>query len=440
MSANPRSRSFTYQALEYSQSNNASSPTFLIFHAAARDIVDWADVDRLQPENRKGAQRPLRELKVNKVAQFLAANPRNTIPTSVVIALDSSAVTFNGKSESGGAGKHGTLKISMAGSSKPGLIIDGQHRVYGAAKFSATTQLNVVAFLGGDDAERAFQFVVINNSGARVSQSHIKALNLNFDKAKLNSRLIQSAGLALGLDDEKYDDLQAIDATQPFKGLLAMPTNPGGFITPNAIESALAETKDRSALLGIEDLERDVFLAIWSTIKKLRPAVWTSKSRLLQKVSIYALTVYVLDSMIARQRNSDDPIDFTEVEVLHKQVERLVGRIPEMFWATEWTEKGLDTSSGRAKVVEALQLIDSNVRFHRHWYDSVSFIDPALLANAEEDSRAVPAKRKSLKSKKAAKGQTIENQPTTSKAGKKIAKATSKVVGKKKNSGKLAKK
>src|SRR4030095_15257648 len=117
-------------------------------------------------------------------------------------------------------------------------------------------------------------------------------LNLNFDKDTLNARLIESAGLALALGEEKYDDLQTIDGTEPFKGLLQWPTNSDGFIPPNAVESALAETRDGAALLGIEDLEREVFLAIWMKIRELRAAVWAPypKSRLLLKVSIWALT------------------------------------------------------------------------------------------------------------------------------------------------------
>ncbi len=50
--------------------------------------------------------------------------------------------------------------------------------------------------MGGDDAERAFQFVVINNSATRVKKDQIKALNLNFDKDALNTRLIENAGFA----------------------------------------------------------------------------------------------------------------------------------------------------------------------------------------------------------------------------------------------------
>lgn len=382
---------FTYDALSYTQRDDAGAPRFVVFHAAAKEIAQWADVDRLSVDNKTGAQRPLRKLKVGKVARFLRADTANTIPTAVVIALDSASAKFSNGNKDASCGR---FQLTMGeGGRKPGLIIDGQHRVFGALQFAADTQLNVVAFLGGDDAERAFQFVVINNSAAKVSKDHIKALNLQYDPAKLNKRLIGSAGVAMGVSDEKYEDLALLDSSPPFKGLIEWPTNEHGFIAANALEGALAETKDRAHLLGIEGLEIDVFLQIWTKIHALRKSLWkpVPESRLLMKVSIYALSVYILDSMVAKLRTDDLPVDYTDIDTLDNLVERVVSRIPEQFWTTEWTSKELDTASGRKTVLDALGVIDSNVRYGRTWYDGVAIIDPALLHDqvfAEPKARA----------------------------------------------------
>jgi DGQHR domain-containing protein len=365
----------------------------VLFHAAAGEINQWADVDRLGAENPTGAQRPLRRLKVGKVARYLSASRMNTIPTAIIVALDRKCVSFpQGRSESG---KAGTLVIKMTGDSRPGLIIDGQHRTFGAEKYSPDMHLNVVAFLGGDDTEAAFQFVVINNTAQRVSRDHIKALNLNYDKELLNKRLLMGAGLALGLDDTKYEDLQVMDLNQPFKGLISWPRNEDGFIPPNALESALAETRDRAARLGVEGLERDVFLALWSKVKALRPEQWRPlpKSRLLLKVSIYALTVFVLDSLVAAQTVNETPIDFTDDETLDRYVERLVKMIPAGFWTAEWSMTELDTRSGRETLVKDLQVISSNNRHGRTWYESLSTIDAGSVAGVAEAPVARRRKR-----------------------------------------------
>ncbi|GEM_PF-705927 len=368
-------KTFVYDALSYAQVSDKNAPRFVLFHAPAGDIVQWADVDRLAPQNPTGAQRPLHPLKVNKVAKYIAQDKRNTIPTAVIIALDAKSADFTPRSTKSSSG---TLTIS-SGKRRPGLIIDGQHRVFGAEKHDPEMQLNIVAMLGGDDAERAFQFVVINNTSSRVSKNHIKALNLQFDPETLNRRLLKSAGVSLGIKEGLYDDLQVIDLSPPFKGMLKLPTNENGFIPPNAIEGALAETKERSALLDIQDLELDVFLAIWDAIHDLWKDQWNSKSKLLNKVSIYAITVYVLNTLIAGQRHARRRLDFTDGDVIREEVGELMKVIPKVFWSTEWAGKELDTSLGRRMLLDALELIDANVRFKRPWYDEVSLIDPTRL-------------------------------------------------------------
>lgn len=400
MRSSSRRRVFRYKALAFSQRpNHAGAPRFILFHAPAGEVVKWADVDRIAPNNPTGAQRPLRKLKVNKVARFLSADKSNTIPTAIIVALDEESVAFEGGKGGTSSGGVGTLVIRVENEPLPGLIIDGQHRAFGADKFSPEMPLNVVAFLGGDDAERAFQFVVINNTSARVSKDHIKALNLNYDREGLNQRLLSSAGL--GLDEDKYDDLQVLDRNDPFKGLIEWPRNQDGFIPPNALESGLAETRDRVARLGIEGLERDVFLAIWSKIKELRPDEWKPwpQSHLLQKVSIYALTVFILDNLVAAQTVSEVSIDFTDDQVLGHWVEKLVRVIPPAFWTAEWTMTELDTRSGRAALVNAFQVIASNVKFGRGWYEDLSIIDPGTVSGSTFAPKRVVRRRRVAKKK-----------------------------------------
>ena len=94
----------------------------------------------------------------------------------------------------------------------------------------------------------------------------------------------------------------------------------------------------------------------------------------------------MLESMVAKQRNEDEPVDFTDEDTLTGLVTRVISRIPEEFWSSEWKVKELDTSLGRQKLLENLQIIDSNARFKRPWYDNVTFIDPTLLAGQEYDT------------------------------------------------------
>jgi len=367
-----KKNTFSYIALGYHQRpDQSSAPRFLLFHAPAGEIVQWADVDRISTDNPTGAQRPIRSLKVNKIAKFFAANKLNTIPTAIIVALDEGSLSFKSR-DPFMVSDCATVTIQVDGKDKPGLIIDGQHRAFGAAKYSGDTQLNVIAFLGGDEAERAFQFVVINNTTTRISKDHIKALNLNYNPKRLNRRLLASSGIGLGLEDTKYEDLLLIDTSEPFKHLIAWPRNADGFIPPNALESALAEVRDRAGRLAIEGFERDVFLEIWTAIKRLRKPQWNQSTRLLFKVSIYALTVFILENLITIQTMTDPPLDLTEEQGLAAAVEKIVGKIPTEFWTSEWTATELDTRSGRNILLEALQQVTSNVSHSRTWYEATS--------------------------------------------------------------------
>ena len=393
-----KSKAFQYYVLQYRQRGQVSSP-FVVFHASASEVAAWADVDRLEPNNPTGAQRPLRELKVKKVQRFLGANARNTIPTAVVVALDQAAVKFEGNADGNGGGEHGFLTIEVRPGRKPGLIIDGQHRVHGIKSFQPDMHLNIVAIIGGDDMERAFQFVVINNSATKVPKTHIQALNLQFDPEKLNKRLLESAGVTLGLTEQKYDDLQSLDVAQPFLHLIDWPTNKDGFVQARAIQGALAETRERASSLGIEDLERDVFLAMWQVIKSMYPkAVWDRYpgSRLLQNVSIVALTVFLLETMVARQRMADVPVDFSDTQEIADVVRRVLGRVPAEFWTTDWKLTELDTSSGRQKLLDELGMIDSNVRYGRPWFENLTLIDPSSVS---APVKKAPATKKRVQKK-----------------------------------------
>jgi DGQHR domain-containing protein len=378
---------YKYYALTYRQ-RGTRGPRLLIFHAPAEDIKAWADVDRMTPKNPTGAQRPLRELKYKKITRYFAAGPENTIPTAIVVALDENAVSFSGFADPArSAAQHGLLTITPKGKHKPGLIIDGQHRVYGAADAAEGIQLNVVALLGADDTERAFQFVVINNSANRVSADHIKALNLSYSVDALNKRLLQSA--RLGIQEETYESLQVIDRGEesPFRHQLKWQRNAKGFIVSNAVEAALKETRNRSELLGIGDLEIDFFLFIWSLIKKKWPHLWNERTHLLQKVSIVSLTIFILDALATHRGMSPDRVDYTVEATARQAIERAIEKIPEDFWTVQWSVKELDTRFGQDIVVRTLRLITANALNDRPWYEGLEMVSPAAVKTPKRAQR-----------------------------------------------------
>src|ERR1019366_2344711 len=177
---------FRYECLPVIQQQSENAPSFCIFHAPVADVLAWSDIRRLEEE--PGApQRRMSPAKVKAIRRFLEQDSRNTIPTSVILTLDLPEGSVEAVE---GYESFAILTFELLeGQQKPGLIIDGQHRLLGMNDFSPTTNVNVVAILGANDVEKAFQFLVINNKASKVSLDHIRALALHYEDEALKTRL-----------------------------------------------------------------------------------------------------------------------------------------------------------------------------------------------------------------------------------------------------------
>ena len=117
-----------------------ASPTFCMFYAPVGEILRWSAIERI--EARKGAvQRAMNPGRVRGVKRLFSEDKRNTIPTSVIVTLKVGAVGLRVVQTSG------SDKIELhvlafeipddvADKDKPGLVVDGQHRLLGMRDFS----------------------------------------------------------------------------------------------------------------------------------------------------------------------------------------------------------------------------------------------------------------------------------------------------------------
>ena len=136
---------FEYECLVSRQRDTVGAPTFLLFHAPAGDVLQWAAIKRLEDE--PGApQRQTSPAKVKAIRRFLDTDERNTIPTSVIVTLDLGNGEFT---EPQAPSSVARIQFEWnEGTPKPGLVINGQHRLYGIEAFDRETQVNLVAITG----------------------------------------------------------------------------------------------------------------------------------------------------------------------------------------------------------------------------------------------------------------------------------------------------
>jgi DGQHR domain-containing protein len=361
---------WTYPGTFFSQRSAAAAPKFVVFAASAGEVLQWADIERLGP-GVKGVQRRENAAKRHQIKSFFG-NQLNTIPAAVVIALD--GVAFKEGAQS--------LTIPKAsadlGAQKPGLVIDGQHRLLGISDFDPNVKVPVVAILKATDEEKAFQFLVINNKGSKVSQNHIKALALNYTRENLSERLTL-ARIALDNDLLKHVDIINSSKESPFQKRVKFPNTKGKLkkIVPEAFERALEYIESQHLpKLDDADIQRDFFVAIWrGVLRSWGKAIFDDKCRLTEKVGVICMSRYLVDRLASKADEDDFDLDLSDLDEIEVQVEKLLQRQSLEFWNAKWKGSGYDTAVGHAKVLEAIVRIFRNLKAGRDWGTDIDILD-----------------------------------------------------------------
>jgi len=368
--------SYHYPCLVYRQRpDSQDAPTFCIFHAPVAEILQWAAIKRLAEE--PGApQRRINPVKLAAIKNFLITEPKNTIPPSVILNIRLSEEEMK-RLLNPDVQLH-TLNIEVEGPQLPGLVIDGQHRLLGINEFNPDCQVTVVALLNADDAEIAFQFLVINHKATKVSGDLFRALALHYEEKQLETRL-KTARLIFNAN-LRFVGLVDVEESSPFKGIIDWGNNPEAqrIVVPAAIEASMSYIQQQKVrLLESDDVLLDFFYSIWRTVKQRWSSLWNKDSKLLKKFGVLGMTQYMTNALIASydwsQWDISDPVEVT------KQVEVLLRYQARLFWEVPWPPSSYDTRSGRALIVESLVQIARNLRAGGVWYEDVKLVDVSQL-------------------------------------------------------------
>jgi len=367
----------TYRAFSFRQ-RTTSGPELVMFHAAVKEIREWAAVAELGP-NTRGPQREQKEARVQAIAKFLDADDKNTIPSALILAFAEGKASFTASASTNKAETLGILSINL-GTSHAATIVDGQHRLFGIDSYDPEMQVAVVALLDADLVERAFQFLVINNKSSKVAATHTKALLAKMKGTPLAERL-KGARLAFDVEGIKDVDLINSDLDSPFYQTIDWSTTPAKsrMVQATSIEISL----DYIGGLGIpeyadRDICRSVFLVLWKAVKNEWPSLWIKKSRLVSKVGLICLTRFIADRITSWADNDDLDIEVTDLEQIEYQTQKIIKYMDPRFWTTPWAEKaqgGFDTNQGRERVMSAITQLYRNGRRDIAWYTDIDIIE-----------------------------------------------------------------
>ena len=318
--------------------------------------------------------------------------PEDTPPESYLAELTAELSQASTNLDSLSEERQRAVREYVEGLTKPGRILDGQHRVFGAKDVSEfEVYLPVVLLPGASTHEQVFQFYVLNNKAKPLSPTELRSTistSLSNQEIKDLYDRFKQAGVTEA-EAARWTHRANTDSGSPFLNLIDFGlTKNGGFIPENVAHQLIGkfvklprkykllyehvdQWKDDSSY----DYRLGLFFTLWHAVKEKYPNAWLKAitdrgGQLMMKATMQVLQELVLDrlntSMPARSAKGEaspfaDPDDFATA------VKSELYFLPEDFFTREWTEKGLDTSERRkflrGQMDEAIQRAGSGLGY-----------------------------------------------------------------------------
>jgi DGQHR domain-containing protein len=288
-----------------------------VFGVDGKRLHEFTTVSRVRRSSGsdlQGYQRPEVQSHIKAIRQYLES-PGAMLPNAIVLAFNSS-VRFEAAAPQGlDYITTGELIIPVDETvherDKPAWLVDGQQRS-AAIRDADISEFPVAAvgFIADGQAEQRSQFILVNST---------KPL----PKGLIHELLPETIGHL----PPKYARRQVpaylmsrlnIDADSPFRGLIATPTAPDGFIKDNSVLKMLENSLYEGALYQYRDpldgscdaeealLHLKIF---WALVRSTFEAAWLlppRKSRLTHGVGIQAMG-FAMDALTEGSRAADLP-------------------------------------------------------------------------------------------------------------------------------------
>jgi DGQHR domain-containing protein len=278
------------------------------FAIDGKRLLDFTAVSRVRRSGEgalDGYQRPEVLSHIRAIRRYVES-PGALLPNAVVLAFDSRVRFELGRRRSKVEySAMGELVIpvdeTIEDADKPALLVDGQQRI-AAIRDADISEFPIaaVAFIADGAEEQRSQFILVNNT---------KPL----PKGLIHELLPDTTGYL----PPKYARRQLpaqlmtrlnLDSDSPFRGAIATPTSPDGYIKDNSVLKMIENSLYDGALYqyrnpedGSGDVEEMVLhlKIFWSLIESMWPIEWKlipRKSRLTHGVGIQSLG-YVMDAL-----------------------------------------------------------------------------------------------------------------------------------------------
>lgn len=282
--------------------------------------------------------------------------------------------------------RQAAIRGYIDGVSKPGLIIDGQHRVFGAKNVSEhDVRLPVVILPGLAFAEQVFQFYVLNSKAKPLKPTELRRIiSTSLTNAEIDGLYARFRLAGIQAEEARWTLKMNTDPASPFQSRIDFGYDEPGAVIPENVADQVVRAfmkmpKGRYRQLTGPLGERwtdptkrlEVFFWFWSAIKEVYAGTWKQaevdadagkKHQLFMKVSLLTLQTFLLNRFVTAlpYRNEADPAPLSTPAELTKIVRSTLTNLPANFFEREWKLKQIDTSEGRRQLEQFMEVVWNN--------------------------------------------------------------------------------
>jgi len=264
--------------------------------------------------------------------------------------------------------------------SKPGLILDGQHRVYGAKGVNEfPVNLPIVLIPDLEISEQVFHFYVLNNKARPLNKTELRSIvSTSLSNEEIHQLYDRFEQVGVTAEEASWTHKMNTDRDSPFRDLVnfgypgsraPIPENVANTVVSKFIKMGrkykplFESVNDWSSENAVGyDYRLKVFFALWRAVKLKYPNAWQSavtegKGQILQKVNLIILQEFLLDKLVSempKRKAKNEGSPFSDISQLELEVSFQLHYLTEEFYNRTWVLKGLDTGAGHKEFRSAL--------------------------------------------------------------------------------------
>lgn len=272
---------------------------------------------------------------------------------------------------------------------KPAMLVDGQHRVYGAHILEMDVAFTVCALSNVSWEEQVFQFVVVNQKAQPIAPEFLSAIvSTSLTQTEISNLMERLSAARINVEEHQMMDRVNHDPESPFRGMVKFKiageegklpypgmrqiANQFRRLTPDPRFSNVAA--HLCAGKTITEKKRNwagekwfgYFCAFWGVIKDKygdtppgEKPLWNPESQLL-KIAVLQI---IQDEFLAWSSYSKQEWP-SDIEAFKRLVRKWIENVPRAFFAEDWKGvKSIPTPESRERIRESLRTLIENANY-----------------------------------------------------------------------------